>query len=381
MSCLLPPAVRTSGAILLLVALAGIGAHRSDACTGLLLRNLDGSVVHGRTVEFGIPIEMDLAYVPRGHRFVGMTPKGAGLSWTAKYAAGGVICFGNLGIMDGINEKGLAAAAFYFPTCAEYTPTTDDNRGRSMSPVDFPNWILTSFATVDEVRTAIENGEVAVAPTLVPGWPATPQPFHWIVYDRSGKALVIEPIDGRLALHDNPIGTFTNSPEFDWHLTNLRNFIGLRTEDPGSVDLEGVNLAGFGLGGGMLGVPGDFTSPSRFVRVTWYAATVDPAGDAAAGVLSGFHVLNQFDIPFGSVRQTEDGHTETDATLLTVMRDPASWTYYYRTREDQTLRSVDFSKFDPNAADVRVLKTAGSQPIVDMTDTFGTWSAGRTATP
>ena len=57
-----------------------------------------------------------------------------------------------------------------------------------MSSIDFSNWILTSFATVDEVRAAVESGEVAVAPTLLPGWPPTVQPFHWIVYDKSGKA-------------------------------------------------------------------------------------------------------------------------------------------------------------------------------------------------
>jgi len=368
---------RTAIASILLALVGVAGARRGDACTGIRLSNLDGSVVHGRTVEFGIPIEMEIAFVPRGHRFVGMTPKGEGLSWTAKYAAGGVVCFGNLGIMDGVNEKGLTAAAFYFPTFAEYTPTTAENRDRSMSPVDFSNWILTNFATVAEVRAAIEADEVAVAPTIVPGWPPTPQPFHWIVYDRDGTALVIEPLGGRLVLHDNPIGTFTNSPEFDWHLTNLRNYIGLRAEDPGPVDLEGVNLSGFGLGGGMLGIPGDFTSPSRFVRVSWYAATVDPAPNAAAGILSGFHVLNQFDIPRGSVRALDDGRTETDRTLLTVMRDPAAWRYHYRTHEDQTLRAVDFSKFDPDANEVLILNTTGPQPIVEMNDSFAVWRGPR----
>ena len=99
-------------------------AQTASACTGIMLRNADGSIVHGRTVEFGIPLAIDFAVVPRGYSFTGMTPNGDGKKWTSKYGALGAIVFGNLGIMDGVNEKGLAIGAFYFPTMAEYTPTT-----------------------------------------------------------------------------------------------------------------------------------------------------------------------------------------------------------------------------------------------------------------
>ena len=108
-------------------------AQTASACTGIMLRNADGSIVHGRTVEFGIPLAIDFAVVPRGYAFTGMTPMGQGKKWTAKYGALGAIVFGNLGIMDGVNEKGLAIGAFYFPTMAEYTPTTPDNQSKSMS--------------------------------------------------------------------------------------------------------------------------------------------------------------------------------------------------------------------------------------------------------
>ncbi len=187
-------------------------AQTASACTGIMLRNADGSIVHGRTVEFGIPLAIDFAVVPRGYSFTGLTPMGDGKKWTSKYGALGAIVFGNLGIMDGVNEKGLAVGAFYFPTMAQYTPTTADNQAKSMSSIDFSNWILTSFANVDEVRAAVEGGEAVVAPTLLPGWPPTVQPFHWIVYDKSGKSLVIEPIAGKLVVSDNPLGVFTNSP-------------------------------------------------------------------------------------------------------------------------------------------------------------------------
>lgn len=117
---------------------AFVSATTAEACTGLMLRNSDGTVVHGRTVEFGIPLEMDYAVVPRGYQFVGQTPLGDGKTWTSKYGAAGVIVFGNLGIMDGINEKGLAIGAFYFPTEAKYTPTTAANRSSRCRRSTFP---------------------------------------------------------------------------------------------------------------------------------------------------------------------------------------------------------------------------------------------------
>jgi choloylglycine hydrolase len=347
-------------------------AQTASACTGIMLRNADGSIVHGRTVEFGIPLAIDFAIVPRGYGFTGMTPMGDGKKWTAKYGALGAIVFGNLGIMDGVNEKGLAIGAFYFPTMAEYTPTTADNQSKSMSSIDFSNWILTSFASVDEVRAAVESGEVAVAPTLLPGWPQTVQPFHWIVYDKSGKALVIEPLGGKLVVTDNPLGVLTNSPSFDWHMTNLRNYIALNPRDVPPVKIDGKTLQSFGMGAGMLGLPGDFTPPSRFVRAAVFSATALPVADAKAGIFSGFHLLNNFDIPYGSARTTDaKGGVHADQTIFTVMRDPQNLRMYYKSYEDQTLRVVDLNRFDLDAKDVMRLSTAtDTQPVVDMSGKF-----------
>lgn len=347
-----------------------VAAAPASACTGILLKNADGSIVHGRTVEFGIPLQMDMAVVPRGHKFVGQTPLGDGKTWTSKYGATGVILFGNLGIMDGINEKGLAVGAFYFPTEAEYAPTTAANRAQSMSGTDFSNWIITSFASVDEVRKAIEAGEAVVAPTLLPGWPQQVQPFHWIVYDKSGKSLVIEPVAGKLVLSDNPLGVLTNSPQFDWHMTNLRNYIALSPRDVPPVKIDNTTFQSFGMGNGMLGLPGDFTPVSRFVRAAVFSATATPAATASDGIFGGFHVLNNFDIPVGTVRAQSSGQSETDQTLLTVMRDPQALRMYFKTYDDQTVRMVDLKKFDLDAKEVKKLSTTGKQTVLDMSGMF-----------
>jgi choloylglycine hydrolase len=352
-------------------AMTFMAANTASACTGILLKNADGTIVHGRTVEFGIPMVIDYAVVPRGYAFTGLTPMGDGKKWSSKYGALGAIVFGNLGIMDGINEKGLAIGAFYFPTTAEYAPTTTDNQARSLSPIDFPNWILTSFANVDEVKAAVEGGDAVVAPTLLPGWPPVVQPFHWIVYDKSGKSVVIEPIKGKLVVSDNPLGVLTNSPSFDWHMTNLRNYIALKPLDVPPVKFDGKTFDGFGMGSGMLGLPGDFTPPARFVRAAVFAATAFKSPDATSGIFNGFHILNNFDIPYGAVRADEQGSVHADQTLFTTMRDPQNLRVYYKSFDDQTIRMIDMKRFDLDAKEIMRLPTgSGTQPVVDMSNKF-----------
>ena len=124
---------------------------------------------------------------------------------------------------------------------------------------------MTQFATIGEVRSAIQNGECVIAPTVLEGWGTEAPPFHYIVFDNTGASIVIEPIDGKLKVFDNRLGVLTNSPAFDWHITNLRNYIALNPRNVPPVEIDGMKLRSFGQGSGMLGLPGDFTPPSRFV--------------------------------------------------------------------------------------------------------------------
>ncbi len=348
------------------VAAALAAASTASACTGIMLKTADGSIVHGRTLEFGIFIDTSVVLVPRGFAFTGQTPMGPGKQWTAKYAALGAIAFDDLAILDGMNEKGLAVGAFYFPTFAEYTPTTPENRASSMSMADFPNWLLTSFSTVAEVRAAVEAGEAVVAPTLLEGWPPEPQPFHYVVYDRTGASIAIEPIGGKLKVFDNPLGVMTNSPSFDWHMTNLRNYIALNPRNVPPVTVSDATFRQLGQGSGMLGLPGDFSPPSRFVRAAVFSATAIPEKTAERGIYQVFHILNNFDIPVGVARDEHDGVIHTDYTMLTVARDPQALKYYWKSYEDQTIRMVDMNALDLDAKSVVKLSTKGEQTAVDV---------------
>lgn len=350
------------------VATAGISSLLSlvsaDACTGLKLVADDGSVVHGRTLEFGIDVKTSVVVVPRGYEFTGTTPEGPGLSYKAKYGAVGCIAYEDMSILDGMNEKGLAIGVFYFPGFAGYSKITADNKTKALSPIEFSNWVLTQFATLEEVKAGLPN--VVIAPTVYKDWGNEVPPFHYVVYDKDGKSLVIEPIDGKLVTYDNPLGVFTNSPTFDWHMTNLRNFINFRAENVAPLKIDGLVLAPFGQGSGMVGIPGDFTPPSRFVRAAIFSTTAIRPKNNEDAVLQLFHILNQFDIPVGVARQTVDGVIYSDYTLVTSVKNPQLLSYYFKTYDNQSISMVDLNKFDLDAKAVKRASTDGTERIINV---------------
>ena len=345
-----------------------LGFSPASACTGCQITTKDNAVINGRTVEFGVFLDTSIVVVPRGYKFTGSTTLGEGKKWTSKYASVGMILVDNEVIVDGMNEKGLATASFYFPGYAKYSVTTKENQKISMSSSDFTQWILSRFETVDEVRKAIENNEAAISPVLTPGFPPEVQPFHFIVYDRTGKSIVIEPLDGKLKIYDNPIGVITNSPTFDWHMTNLRNYVNLLAHTPDEVKLFGATIKPLGQGAGMLGLPGDFTPPSRFVRAAAFAASTIPDKTAEEGVMQVFHILNNFDIPVGAARTIEDGKIFSDYTMLTLVRDTKNLRFYYKTYDDQRIKMVDMKKFDLDGKKILRLHTKSKQGFIDVTD-------------
>jgi len=341
-----------------------------SACTGVVLKARNRAVVSGRTLEFGRDVETGIAIIPRRYKFVGEIPRGRGKEYTSKYAAVGAYCFDDIKLMDGVNEKGLVAAAFYFPGYAKYTKITKKNRSKAISPIEFPNWVLTQFASIREVKAALSS--VVIAPTVSDGWGSTPPPLHYIIYDRKGKSIVIEPIDGKLVVYDNLIGVITNSPTFDWHLTNLNNYVNLTAFNAEPSYLKGFKLSPFGQGSGMLGLPGDFTPPSRFVRAAFFSSLAIPSTNSDELVNQVFHILNQFDIPVGAVLSKEHGKTSFDSTLFTSVKDHSTLKYYFRSYVDQTIKFVDLKQFNLKSKVIKSMKIKRElQKNIDISSQLG----------
>jgi choloylglycine hydrolase len=183
---------------------------------------------------------------------------------------------------------------------------------------------LGNFATVEEVKANFDK--VVLLPVVLDAIKQAP-PVHFVVHDRTGKSVVFEPIDRKLRIYDNPLGVVTNSPTFDWHMTNLRNYINLIAINVPQVDLDGLKLAQFGQGSGMHGLPGDFSPPSRLVRAVAFTQAAPRSETAQETVLQAFHILNNFDIPVGAVRDLDEHGYTVDYTLWTSVSDLKSLTY------------------------------------------------------
>jgi len=166
-----------------------------------------------------------LVVLPRGYKYATHMPDGkTGLSWQGKYGVVGIDAVEKDIVVEGMNEKGLAVGLFYHPGFAEYQEYDAAQAAQSLSPTDVGQYLLTSFTTVDEVRDAL--GKVRVVPVVEPALGFAP-PVHFIVTEPSGKAIVIEYLKGEMKIFDAPLGVITNAPSYDWHETNLRNYINL----------------------------------------------------------------------------------------------------------------------------------------------------------
>jgi choloylglycine hydrolase len=331
------------------------------ACTGIRLTAKDGAVVVARTLEFGADLQSKVLVYPAGTPITGSLPNGAsGISFTTKYGIVGANAFGLPMVVDGLNDQGLYVGEFFFPGSAGYTDVTPENASRAMAGYQYSMWILGNFASVAEVKAAYEK--VVLAPTVVPQLGMAP-PVHFRITDKTGASVVVEPIGGKLVIYDDPLGVITNSPTFDWHITNLSNYVGLSPNNRESMTIQGVTLNSFGQGSGFYGIPGDFTPPSRFVRAVAYeAAAVQPA-TASDAVQQVFHILNNFDIPVGAVRDEVQGKTIDEWTLWTSAEDLTNLQFYFRTFNDQSLRSVDVRKALASAGStVKYLPMETDQP-------------------
>jgi hypothetical protein len=232
-------------AVLTLIAAATPGF----ACTGISLKAQDGAAIRGRTLEFGFPMQSNVLVIPAGKEMSGTLPDGGkGLVYTSRYAIVGANALGLPAILDGLNDQGLSVGLFYFPNYAKYTDVTPENAMHAIAPQEFGMWVLANFATVDEVKEGVKS--IVVVPTPAPGL-GSPQGAVagalFFIQDRSGKSIVIEPVDGTLKVHDAPLGIMTNAPTYDWHMTNLQNYVNLSVKDVEGAKIGPVALAALGL--------------------------------------------------------------------------------------------------------------------------------------
>ena len=306
---------------LLAVALFALPA-RMEACTGIALSSANGARVLARTVEWAAsPMQCGYAVVPRGYSQISFTPSGKdGLKFKAKYGYVGIYTDYQDFVVEGVNESGLSAGLFFFPAFGEYAPYVAKRKSLALCDLQVVSWVLSQFSSIDEIKRAIEKKEVDII--SIDSRIGT---VHWRFAEPGGRVVVLEFTEGKAKFYENPLGVLTNSPNFPWHLTNLANYINLRSGSSQPLQLANdLQVKPLGGGTGMLGLPGDFTPPSRFVRAAMLQSSAPLLPDAQQTVLQAFHLLNSFDIPIGlqhAPGQAPDGLPSatqfTSATAIT----------------------------------------------------------------
>ena len=350
-------------AMLAMLGQIALGPTAARACTGITIKPKDGSIIFARTLEFAVDLKSNIIVVPRGKEYVGTAPGDKpGLRWKTKYGFVGANAFDMPVTVDGLNEKGLSVGLFYFPGFAKYQEVKADV-GKALAPWELGAFLLGTCSDVKEAVAAAKSVRVGDVVQMdmgfVPG-------VHFIATDASGSSVVFEYIDGGLKVHANPLGVLTNSPTFDWHMTNLSNYVTMTSQNIEQLDLSGKEIKGLGQGSGMLGLPGDFTPPSRFVRAVAFSQTASPVEKAKQGVLQAFHILNQFDIPRGAARGIEHGKEVADYTQWTSAADLTNRRYYFRTFDNSHIRMVDLKTVDLDGKGIKTISMQGDEQIEDV---------------
>ncbi|CAN5524985.1 choloylglycine hydrolase family protein [soil metagenome] len=319
-------------------------------CTSFQVSAVDGTVVVGRTMEFPNDMNARVAVLPVGFEGVGIgADDRPGKSWVADYGLVGMDAFGHPDVLtDGMNQAGLYAGLLYMPGFCDYTPAEGADPGSLMSIVNVVAYLLGTCASVADAATAL--GSTTVWPYVYGPFGFAP-PAHIVLHDATGASAVVEWVAGAMVITNNPIGVACNWPHLDWHLTNLRNYVNLSTENPSPISIEGVELSIMGQGPGMLGLPGDSSSPARFVRAAAMTASLRPIATGAELERTALHLLNNFDIPWGFIR-ADDKPEDDDHTLWSTISNLTDRRYVLRTYDNPvpqaiTLSEVDFSGPDP----------------------------------
>ena len=364
--------IRSSHLVLFLAALAlVIGLTDSYACMSFRIKAKDQSVMIGRTMEFGVDSQWKITVVPRNIQFTSPAPGGKnGVAWKSKFGYVGVVGWDlDDMVVDGMNEAGLSFGALWYEPDVKYQDVPQGQEARALAETMVGPWILGNFATVDEVKLAM--AEVLMFGYVVPALGIAP-PGHLVIYDASGKSIVMEFDEGRkVRIYDNPLGILTNAPDFPWHIKHLRQYIGMSDENPKPREIAGVKLIPTGHGAGMIGLPGDLTPPSRFVRlgVTTYFA--DQADNAEKGLNLSQHIVNAFNIVSGLVveRSPQGKIVANETTQWASFRDLTNKVFYFQTYENPDLRKIDLRKLDFSADKVRFIQMYGDpQSVKDVTN-------------
>lgn len=306
-------------------------------CTAISLLSRKNENVFGRTMDFHCSLDPQFAIFPAGCKWEKMS----GDTCTDRYGVAGINRHvkNRYILFDGVNEAGFAGAFLYFKDCVDFPAPSEDRSSKELSTLDFLHYALGNCATLDELRELLAKFIlVGIKDSMTNGV----APIHWIFTDLSGKSVVVEQTGTGIEIYEDPIGVLTNSPDFPWQMTNLRNYTQVTSGQTELTDWNGLAMEPFGQAAGTSALPGGYTSPARFVRAAFQKSHVEQPEKTQNAILTGFHILDDVSIPKGVVKTAEGSF---DYTQYTTMIDLQKREYYFKTYDNPQIIKVELRPY------------------------------------
>ena len=300
-------------------------------CTAVTYQTKD--FYFGRTLDYEFSYLEEVTVTPRNYPFhfrhMGLLEQHYAIIGMAFVQDGYPLYY------DAVNEKGLGMAGLNFVGNAVYYDVLQDKD--NVAAFEFVPWILSQCATVAQAREKISRLNLT-KDNFSQQLPTSS--LHWMIADRQ-EAITVEAMADGIHVYDNPVGALTNNPPFPQQMFRLNDFSHLSSKDPDNSFTDALELDQYSRGMGAMGLPGDLSSQSRFVRVSFVKLNSVSADTEAASVSQFFHILGAVDQQRGCC---DVGDGKYEVTIYTSCCNADKGIYYYTTYDNHQITAVDMHK-------------------------------------
>lgn len=237
---------------------------------------------------------------------------------------------------DAINEKGVGMAGLNFVGNTFYQKPTEDKD--NIASFEFIPWVLGQSTTLEEAKNLLSHINLIDTPFSAELPPAE---LHWLLADQTGASIVVETSPTGISIYDNPIGILTNNPPFSHQLFQLNNYQHLSPREPVNNFAPQLNFSTYSRGMGAIGLPGDLSSESRFVRAAFTKLNSRSATDELASVNQFFHILNSVEQTYGCC---DLGHNQFEFTIYSSCYNLNDGIFYYTTYDNHQISALHLAK-------------------------------------
>lgn len=299
-------------------------------CTAVTYKTNDFYM--GRTLDYEFSYGDEITVTPRNYSF---TLRHGGKLENHYAIIGMAHVAGNYPLYyDAINEKGLGIAGLNFVGNATYKPVNPDSDKKQITQFELIPFILGTCASLKEAKEALKNMDLVDTP-FSPQLPVGS--LHWLIADETGS-ITVEAVKEGLMIYDNPAGVLTNNPPFPQQMFQLNNYMHLSPRQPVNTFSKDLPLNTYSRGMGALGLPGDLSSSSRFVRASYVKMNSRCNGDELSSVSQFFHILGSVDQQRGCCEVSEGAY---EITIYTSCCNTTKGIYYYTTYDNHQITAVD----------------------------------------